>query len=313
MVKPNTLQELIALLPQELIHSVETVDSFSNDMFSFDDDRIDLPVAKFKNHCFSRAFLYYCSAYKKLTEKANVVLLNGSILFDFGMKKTIRISIIDELQYDTDVDLVQELRKYGYCRSGVDLGVKGGKATVEVMHHLDDVFNPAMYKNAKKRNQRLHQPLRVMDDFKVELRRLDETYLEEMKEFCDVWYEMKLEDPKIFQMLFSNPFGHFKLAIADDTYGEVYGYFIDGKMINLQMLGVDGLYAYSLYNVTIRNDIDPRINQGAYIHMMKTLHDRGIKHWNVGLALNPKLSAFKHRYPSEDVCFYHYGAIKEAK
>lgn len=323
MTQPQTIEELLSSIPTDLINTIEIIDTNEKqtcDFLSFDDDdssTIDIPVATFKSHCFSRSFLYYCSAYKKMTKTGKVALLNGCIMFDFGMKKTIRVSVIHQLQDEVrDNKLIDYLRQFGYVRSGIVLSPadgKKGKEVNEVVHDLDAVFDPASYANAKKRNQRLGQPLRVLVDNNVELRKLTIDDFPMIKEFCTRWHEMKLEDPKIFAMLFSNPASHFKFALEDDKFGEVWGYFIGDTMINLQLFGIDGENAFSLYNVTVRDEVDPRINAACYVHIMQHLRERGVGFFNVGIELNKKLAAFKHHYPHTDVPFYHYGAIKNKK
>jgi len=313
----KTIQDLISTIPEQYIHSCKyiksTMEDDSNDIFSFEDDNtIVLPSSEFKNHCFSKGFLYYSAGYQKAMNERKVVLINETILFDLNLQKKARVSIIGTLKYDTDIEILKILQKYGYMRSSYDLGLGKTVKYPEVVHHLEDVFDGASYKNSKKRSQRLVQPLKVIENNNITLRRITEKDTEAVDAFCETWTNVKLEDPKVFKMMFSNPNKHIKMAIADGTYGEVWGYFIEDKLINLQLFYVEGEYAYSLYNVTTRDEsIDARINAACYLHIMTQLKDRGVKHWNVGLALNPSLSAFKHHYPSEDVSYLHYPKSKE--
>ena len=325
MSKPQTIEELVALINsdpqnQNLIKSVQYIKSKSegsSSLFDFSEsetNEVILPDPDYKNHCFSKGFLYYSAAYQKLMQSRLVVLVNDSILFDMNkIKKTLRCSIIKELKYDTDLILLEKLQKFGYIRSSLPLTLKKQMKHAEVIHHLDDVFNPESYKNSKKRSQRLVQPFKVLEQNKVTLRKVTTDDIPAVDAFCNTWTSTKLEDPKVFAIMFSNPAAHIKLAIADETYGEVWGYFVGDELINLQLFYVEGEYAYSLYNVTTRNNIDARINAACYIDIMKHLKDRGVKYWNVGLALNKNLSAFKHHYPSQDVYYYHYATIKDQK
>ena len=312
----KTVQDLVASIPQNLIHSVKyiksTISNDDNDLFSFDDDTEVLPSSEFKNHCFSKGFLYYSAGYQKAMNERKVVLINDTILFDMNIQKKTRTSIIGTLKYDTDIEILKILQKTGYMRSSYDLGLGKTVKYPEVIHHLETVFDGASYKNSKKRSQRLVQPLKVIENNKITLRKISKEDIHAVDAFCETWTNVKLEDPKVFKMMFSNPNKHIKMAIEDGTYGEVWGYFIGDTLINLQLFYVEGEYAYSLYNVTTRDSsIDARINAACYLHIMSVLKDRGVKHWNVGLALNPSLSAFKHHYPSEDVAYLHYPKAKD--
>ena len=63
MTQPQTIEELLSSIPTDLINTIEIIDTNEKqtcDFLSFDDDdssTIDIPVATFKSHCFSRSFI----------------------------------------------------------------------------------------------------------------------------------------------------------------------------------------------------------------------------------------------------------------
>ena len=303
----NDMNDLMSKLPN--VRSFDILYNESDNFFS-DDVQFTLPKSQYKNHCFSRGFLYYASGYQKLIPARKVVLVNKSILIDITVQKKLRTSIIAELQDPNDIEIVKVCREEGYVRSPYDLKIGNFSRHAEVVHNLESVFSPESYKNSKKRNQRIHQPLKVISENNIELRKLGSDNVADIDAFCETWTALKLENPKVFKMMFSNPNKHIKMAIEDGQFGEVWGYFIDGKMCNLQLFSVEDDVAYSLYNVTTRDkELDSRINAACYLHIMQHLKNLGVKEWNVGLALNPSLSAFKHHYPHEDISYFHYSKL----
>lgn len=314
MAKPSSINELINLIPANLVHTAKYVQNneVQNDFLSFDDDTVPLPLAQYKNHCFSDSFLYYSSAYGEQMNRRLVLFLNDCILLDMSrIKKSLRISVIADLKYETDIKLLEFLQQFGYIRSPFELELSKPLKHGEVVHTIADVFNPESYQNSKKRSQRLAQPLKVLVDNKITRVQLTKDDLPQIENFCNIWYETKLLDPGVFQMLFSNPFNHIRLGITDPSYGEVHGYKdASGELLNVQLLGIDGINAYSLYNVTTRTYHDSRINSACYLDIMKYLESKGVQKWNVGLELNKNLASFKHHYPSSVLYFYHYGSDK---
>jgi hypothetical protein len=225
-----------------------------------------------------------------------------------------------------DFNLLREKQKKGPVYSLVPLPLEKGSKFVEIGYDLEKVFDRRSYPKAKKRHQRIVYPFKWLDGKKIEMSALTERDMGEVGKLHDRWVERKLEDDKVYKIMFPNrryircceklfdgldertllPVPKLNLAdykgfVFRDAQGEIC-------VVRVVSIQKDGAYDLAFFGNTW--DAPSQLMNYCDIYVLKELFDMGIRIFNCGAALNKHLRMFKSHYPHFKIESYMYSRIK---
>ena len=212
---------------------------------------------------------------------------------------------------DLDVNAVSCLQTRGPVYSQSRLPLTKESKFNELVYNLDAVFDPASYRNAKKRAQRITYPSRWMENRGFTIA----PTVDEDKALIlhEEWREWKLSNPKTFQMMFPSRryFTCVQIALArPDLYAVFTAIDEDGDLAAVRVLYVEGSYAFDLANFAASWRLASNFSEYFGSMTMAALHARGVKTLNCGASLNKELSMFKKHWPSTYKVSFAYGRVK---
>lgn len=231
-----------------------------------------------------------------------------------------QINITDDIEI-----ALRNMRFAGPIFSQKELPLKNGKKWVEIAYSLDDVFDPSKYKNAKKRYSRLKYPFKWAADHNITLVELTQEDCKEAVALCDVWGKFKLSDEKVHRYSFT--LARYKRCIEEGLKSSVkqglsltkterndyivLGIFVDGELQAVRSVFRDAEYAFDLAFFGNTWSGPSQLMNYAEMLTLHFLHQKGIKFFNCGAALNKRLQTFKQHIPSYEVISWMYPKVKK--
>lgn len=239
-----------------------------------------------------------------------VTLLNGRILF---LRKRKKVFVYERREEDTG--LLKQLQREASVYSIYPfLGLQKGGKFVEIAYDLAEVFNPKFYSCKKKRYNRIVYPFRWLDKNRVRVS--SDIDLKEVKKLHSEWVQYKLRDSKTFKIMF--PTRRYLRCFERSVSGAGlipiryvrYGFFLDGQLVSVRVLSIQGKYAYDLANFTNTWGAPSQLSNYADIFALEDLYiNKGAEVVNCGAKMNKYLGVFKGHLPHQEVISYMYSRI----
>jgi len=247
-----------------------------------------------------------------LASKTPPLLLKNSVLVLPNKQGRFKTFVYQEPE--NSKNMLEYLRSLGPVYSIDKLQqLDDGKPFVEIAYDLEQVNNPASYKNAKKRHQRLTYPITQLEKWGVSVESLSKENFAGVQELHDMWVDYKLADPKIFKIMFPNKKYLFccQKALQYPRLFKTFVFKFGGKVLATRIVGIDQRRTYDLANFGNSWDSFSQLMNYADTLALKNLYVQGFKSLNCGFGLNKNLTAFKEHYPNYEVTSYIYSQAGE--
>jgi len=201
----------------------------------------------------------------------------------------------------------------------------------EICYRLEEVFDPASYKNAKKRHQHLKYPFVWCEKEGITYESISVSNMPFVVKLHKAWVDHKMEDEKTYKIMFPSgryirccnyalnyllqkqSIERFGLAKKIKVFPIYHSYVFlkNEEVIACRILSSQDDTAYDLafFCNTWKEDLSQLSN---YVEMvsLKDLYEKGIKTVNCGSALNTYLKNFKQHVPSFLLKHWMYGKEK---
>lgn len=201
---------------------------------------------------------------------------------------------------DSDIGLLNELQKRAVIYSPEELPLPKEDKFNELIYDIPYILDPANYKNSRQRNRRIRRPFKWLNNNNIEIFNRPKSN-DDIKNLHDEWVRRKLENPKVFKILFPEKkyiyvFKRF-LDNPDNTNYHGIFFYSDNDLLSFRIISQDDEYGHDLTNIT-EYWYDPNISNYCYIAGLKYFYDNlGIRYFNCGFLTHIGLSEFKMRYP----------------
>ena len=219
---------------------------------------------------------------------------------------------------ENDIATLRDLQKKATIFSIHPLeGLEKKRVWQDVVYDLREVFDRSNYKK-KKWHNKITYPFKWIEKNGIEIRRdLDAV---EAKELHDKWVEEKFKDPTVHRIIF--PVGRYlrccKEAVSTQSRVvpvdyRIYAAHLDGKLVWVRIVSVQGDMAYDLANFGNKWDAPSQLSNYFNVWGLKDLYDQGIITFNCGPTFDKGLKGYKTHYPYYEITSYVYPRVKEVK
>lgn len=280
-------------------------------------------------HNFSLSSLYvYFGLQDRIAQGRASLVADGALHISGAHPKTYLFKTLKK----TDIIKIQQLQKAGPVYSLDPCpGMQGKRDFKEVVYALSAIFDPAEYKNSKKRHQRLVYPFKWLEREGIEIVPLKTIPFEKVIALHDQWVNQKIEVNKVYRMMF--PTGRYikcaQMAVKDAaikksgllgaqfsassqlpltllSWAAIKG----GELLAVRVAGQEGKNIFDLAYFSRYWDQPSQLTNYVNTYILKEALNKGVERWNCGAGLNRSLHDFKTHYPHIEVVSYVYGRIK---
>lgn len=279
------------------------------------------------NHTIENLFLYFRLDYH--FEKNRVIFYPGTVFIVDNRKHKFFISDIELLSHLNFDSIPPELHKKFIFYSAVEqlpsLQFEKSKLK-EYVYNLEDIFNPETYKKKyegepgkkirKKIYQRLIYPFNFLSNNDFTCRDVESTDMELIEELHKKWVDYKLNDPKVFKMMFSSSrynrcinmmFDHAWLD-RDDFYCRIF--YWEGKPIAVRQILIKDNTSYDIGFFSLFWEVPSNLILYINAYVLKELRDIGVEEHNCGMEMDKHLKMSKGHYPGFERITYKYNFKK---
>ncbi len=277
---------------------------------------------KLHNWTLPNLFLYF--SLEKFILKSKVHFYPGIVLFDD--KRRYKWFIFYPLNLSEYFDfslLSEEVKKKTVFYSSFPLedDFLTKSKFKETIYEISKIFDFQPYlqrygdiKVAKKKYyNRVTYPFKFiekLEDFQI--RDLEESDLEEVFYLHKRWCDFKLNDPKVFKMMFSSNRYYrcleesFRSSYLSQLHWFRKGFFYKGRLVAVRQCFIDGDTSFDIGFFSSFWELPSNLINYINTWCMKSLEEGGVKFHNTGNELDKNLALFKHHLIHTEKYGYKY-------
>lgn len=277
------------------------------------------------NHTLENLFLYF--HLERHLEKNRVVFYKGAVFIVDNRRHKFFISdtpnLLEELDFSSLVDLKIRKKFTFYSSHGEKIeGLTVGKSK-ESVYNLPYVFSEESFfekypnllrgKIKKKIYNRLKYPFSYLEKHNFKSVDITEENLEVALNIHKQWVDFKVNNPDVFQMLFSS--NRYNKALEKmflgkglldrkNFYAKIF--YFDGEPIAVRQVLLKGKYSYDIGFFSTYFNLPSNVVNYISTYSLNELRELGIKFHNTGMKFDKKNNISKSHFPSEDKIIYSY-------
>lgn len=278
------------------------------------------------NHTVQNLYLYF--DLQKHIDKKRVFFYPGCVFIVDNRKYKWFIFDLSEFPdyFDIslfDISIHKKILFYSSFRLKNDLLVES--KLKECVYNLEEVFNEDTYrlkyksKASKKIYNKIKYPLRYLQTDKFRVEDITEQHLDVIESLHKDWCNFKLNDPKVFKMMFSS--NRYNRCIRESlvSSSEVLSitrffrkaFYWENRLIAVRLCLLVNKTSYDIAFFSRFWDVPSNLILYINTWCLKSLkEDYRVDEHNCGMQLDKNLEMSKHHFPNQTRITYKYNFIK---